>query len=210
MSKSDGRIAPHQTKRCCDARTLYVVQCSALVRGPPSPPVLQRAEQLVKFLIAQRPRACRDGRLHQRIVSKLHKLPPGDRGSSGQVVAAVADTFGYLYSCPRRPPWPSLPSSCRISVPDSATLPVRFTDPQQQGDSGAVPASRALGGDGVKVTGAKLLTSVLADAGVEIVAGIPGHTIFRSRTPYRSSRAFVRCSCGMKPWRRSRRTSISV
>lgn len=30
----------------------------------------------------------------------------------------------------------------------------------------------------MKVTGAKLLTSVLADAGVEIVAGIPGHTIF--------------------------------
>jgi acetolactate synthase-1/2/3 large subunit len=30
----------------------------------------------------------------------------------------------------------------------------------------------------VKTTGAKLLTCVLADAGVEIVAGIPGHTIF--------------------------------
>lgn len=30
----------------------------------------------------------------------------------------------------------------------------------------------------MKVTGAKLLTSVLADAGVEIVSGIPGHTIF--------------------------------
>ncbi|HEX9494406.1 MAG TPA: thiamine pyrophosphate-binding protein [Candidatus Limnocylindria bacterium] len=30
----------------------------------------------------------------------------------------------------------------------------------------------------MKTTGAKLLTSVLADAGVEIVAGIPGHTIF--------------------------------
>jgi len=29
----------------------------------------------------------------------------------------------------------------------------------------------------MKVTGAKLLTSVLADAGVEVVAGIPGHTI---------------------------------
>lgn len=30
----------------------------------------------------------------------------------------------------------------------------------------------------MKVTGANLLTSVLADAGVEIVSGIPGHTIF--------------------------------
>lgn len=30
----------------------------------------------------------------------------------------------------------------------------------------------------MKLTGAKLLTSVLADAGVEIVSGIPGHTIF--------------------------------
>src|SRR5258708_39891969 len=40
------------------------------------------------------------------------------------------------------------------------------------------PAIERSGERSLKTTGAKLLTSVLADAGVEIVAGIPGHTIF--------------------------------
>src|SRR5258708_19685584 len=45
------------------------------------------------------------------------------------------------------------------------------------------PAIERSGERSLKTTGAKLLTSVLADAGVEIVAGIPGHPIFSFANP---------------------------